>query len=373
MDGAPSDVVKAYAESIRAQEEHRLRVKTQLASPRPDRSASEVAPLLLEIQASSTALQPCPVYFSAIALAEGDRTIAELPLRDGTRGTSHLVTEGSCWGEPQEWRGRLARPMLNYGSPFHKVAGVLPLPDRTTAAPLTLRLEYWSDEPCDLRLRGYRDGVLEDLGSLSTASGAWSTHEVRYAPGSSAGPTPAALIPTDAPFLQGSGAIVITSFAMIDAAGAETHTIRHGEPVAFRIRYRIQKEALRENAQVFIVISRNNIERVCKFMTESLCFDDRLARSGVVNMRLPKMMLGAGQYSVAVQIATAGYIQQDSRKFFSVDPDVYHCIMYAMDITVLDAGWIGDGTIFEGEGDWSMAADDEEGAHYGAGSATNRV
>ena len=109
-------------------------------------------------------------------------------------------------------------------------------------------------------------------------------------------------------------------------------------------------------------------------MTESLCFDGGLARSGVVNMRLPKMMLGTGQYSVAVQIATAGYIQQDSRKFFSVDPDVYHCIMYAMDITVLDAGWIGDGTIFEGEGDWSIETDDEEeGARHGAGSATDRV
>ena len=82
--------------------------------------------------------------------------------------------------------------------------------------------------------------------------------------------------------------------------------------------------------------------------------DEMRAAAGVVEMRLPKMMLGAGQYSVAVQIAAEGYIEQDSRKFFSIDPDVYHCIMYALDFTVLDAGWIGDGTIFEGEGDWTM-------------------
>jgi hypothetical protein len=89
-------------------------------------------------------------------------------------------------------------------------------------------------------------------------------------------------------------------------------------------------------------------------MSDELCFDEMRAAAGVVEMRLPKMMLGAGQYSVAVQIAAEGYIEQDSRKFFSVDPDVYHCIMYALDFTVLDAGWIGDGTIFEGEGDWTM-------------------
>ena len=28
--------------------------------------------------------------------------------------------------------------------------------------------------------------------------------------------------------------------------------------------------------------------------------------------------------------------------------------MYGLDFTVLDAGWIGSGTIFEGEGDWTM-------------------
>ena len=89
-------------------------------------------------------------------------------------------------------------------------------------------------------------------------------------------------------------------------------------------------------------------------MTDRLCFDELRAAAGVIEMRLPKMMLGAGQYSVAVQIAAEGYIEQDSKKFFSVDPDVYHCIMYALDFAVVDAGWIGEGTLFEGEGEWSM-------------------
>jgi hypothetical protein len=105
---------------------------------------------------------------------------------------------------------------------------------------------------------------------------------------------------------------------------------------------------------VFIVVSRNNIERVCKFMTDALCFDEGRASTGVVEMRLPKMMLGAGQYSVAVQIAAEGYIEQDTKRYFSVDPDVYHVILYALEFSVVDAGWIGYGTIFEGEGDWTM-------------------
>jgi hypothetical protein len=245
--------------------------------------------------------------------------------------------------------------MLNYGSPFHKVAGVLALPREQVSADdrLTLSVDYWSEVPCDLRLRSYSGDLVEDLGTMTTGPGAWATYRAGYTP-SAAAHVPDALIPSDAPFVQGSGAIVIERFVMVTDTGAETHTVRHGDPIAFRIHYHIRKKALRERAQVFVVISRNNIERVCKFMTDQLCFDEARAATGIVEMRMPKMLLGTGEYSVAVEIAAEGYIEQATRKFFSVDPDVYHVILSALNFTVLDAGWIGDGTIFEGEGEWAI-------------------
>ena len=358
MDGPPPEVVKAYAESIRAQEERRLRLKKQaeFAGRALDSPRDHTVPLLMEIQAASHRIQPCPVYFSSIVLVHGGSVIAELPV--GDRAASEgalLVEEGSCWGERVEWQGRMARPMLHYGSPFHKVAGVLPVsPDRLSdGSGLTLRLDYWSDEPCDLRIRCFRGSVVDELGTVSTTAASWSTFPAALTP--SAGVEGAdALIPSNAPFLQGSGAIVITAFDLLDASGALTHTVRHGEEVTFRIGYQIRQAGLREKAQLFIVISRNNTERVCKFMTDRFCFDHARAPQGVVQMRLPRMMLGAGEYSVAVEIASEGYIEQNSRKFFSIDPDVYHCIVYALDFRVLDAGWIGEGTIFEGDGEWTM-------------------
>ena len=358
MDGEASEVVKAYAESIRAQEERRLRLKKQaeLADRAREAPLDHQVPLLLEIQASSQRIQPCPVYFSGVALLDRGSVLAELPL--GHQVTSNgalLVEEGSCWGERIEWRGRMVRPMLHYGSPFHKVAGVLPVSsDRLSGgSTLTLRLDYWSDEPCDLRIRCFRGNVVDDLGALSTVAATWSTYHAPFTP-SAASQGSDALIPSDAPFLQGSGAIVITAFDLIDASGEPIHTVRHGEAVTFRIAYRIRQAGLREKAQVFIVISRNHTERVCKFMTDQFCFDHQRAPEGVIEMRLPRMMLGVGEYSVALEIASEGYIEQNSRRFFSVDPDVYHCILYAHEFSVLDAGWIGEGTIFEGDGEWTM-------------------
>ena len=245
--------------------------------------------------------------------------------------------------------------MLNYGSPFHKVVGVLAVPRDRFPELTNMRfvLDYWSDKPCQLGLRCYVGEEAEDLGELSTVMGQWATHDAAYSSNGSGGSRPATL-PAHAAGIQGAGDIIITHFAMLNSAGAEVCTAKHGEEVTFRIEFKIQKKSLREHAQVFIVISRNNTERVCKFMTGHLTFDEALAPEGVVEMRLPKMMLGAGSYSVAVEITAHDYVEAGITKFFSVDPNVYHCITHALDFTVTNSGWIGDGTIFEGEGDWRM-------------------
>src|SRR5262249_1364170 len=98
MDGAPADVVKAYADSIRAQEEHRLRAKKQAQLSQratPDDGDAPV-PLLIEIHAAPETLQPCPVYFSRIALARDGKVMGALPVTPSTPDASsgaHLVPE----------------------------------------------------------------------------------------------------------------------------------------------------------------------------------------------------------------------------------------------------------------------------------------
>src|SRR5207248_2577044 len=103
--------------------------------------------LMLEIQGRDGRPQPSPVYFSRIALMDRDRVIAELPLGAAAFGdatASHLVREAGSWGEVAEWHGRVARPMLNYGSPFHKVVGIFSATaaDLGPDASLTFALDY---------------------------------------------------------------------------------------------------------------------------------------------------------------------------------------------------------------------------------------
>ena len=66
---------------------------------------------------------------------------------------------------------------------------------------------------------------------------------------------------------------------MVNATGAgRAHGAGTARPSRFRIEFKILKKGLREHAQVFIVVSRNNAERVCKFMTNQLVFDERRRR-----------------------------------------------------------------------------------------------
>ena len=291
--------------------------------------------------------------------------MAQLPLGETAfddPAESHLVREDGCWGEFTEWQGRAARPMLNHGSPFHKVVGVLSVPRGALTGDATLSLDYWSAEPCQLQLRGYAGDHAQDLGELTTIPREWRTHAAPYSMDGTGSLAHGASLVQASAGIQGAGDIIITEFAMVNATGAEVHTVRHGEPVTFRTGFKVLKKGLREHAQVFIVVSRNNAERVCKFMTNQLAFVETEAPEGVIEMRLPKMTLGAGSYSVAVEIAAEGYIEKGITKFFSVDPEVYHCITHALDFTVTNSGWIGDGTIFEGEGDWTIKAAAKESA-----------
>jgi lipopolysaccharide transport system ATP-binding protein len=357
MDGDGTTVVKAYEESIRLQEERRLRRKKQAQLAAAAESAprgGDVAHLLVEVQGRNGRHQPCPVYFSGIQLMRQDEIVAALPLGpdafDSARG-SHLVLDGGCWGDVIPWHERLARPMLNYGSSFHKVVGVLAVPNRALTGALQLVVDYWCDQPVDVVVRCYAGGGVLDLGALPAAEGRWMRYVAPYTPEAF---RPSAALALVAPGIQGAGNIVIESVELLNASGGEICTVTHGEPVRFRIGYRIAKKRLRERAQVFIIVSRDTTNRICKFMTSDLLFDEEAAPCGVVEMSLSSMMLGAGTYSVAVEIAADGYSERGMTRFFSVDPDVYHCLTHALEFTVTNSGWMGDGTVFEGHGNWTI-------------------
>jgi lipopolysaccharide transport system ATP-binding protein len=359
MDDESANVVKAYEDSIRLQEEDRLRTKKlrQMARTSADTAARSRRQVLLELSANQNQPQPAPVYFSSIELVSGD-TVTPLPLGadafDHLEG-SHLQREPGCWGEPVEWQGRPSRPLLNFGSPFHKAGGVFAVGRDLAGA--SIRLSYRSEVPCQLNVRLF-DGNVHgiSLGALPPSQNEWvsSTLRIPAAGEGEAAPPDGAHRVSGA---NGSGAIVIEDVSLLNASGEAVHLVSHGQPCSFQIRYRVADPGLRERPQFVIAIHRDGVLGACRFVARGLAISAAATRTGVVTLHLDRMMLGIGNYTVSVVIAAEGYIDRDQVVFYSLNREVYSSLSHILEFTVTGEGLEASNTVFVGEGQWAVTPD----------------
>lgn len=358
MDSDALTVVKAYEDSIREQEENRLRLRSQ-ARLRELTLSRGVATgqLTVEICSRQNRPQPCVVYFSDVNLRYQGKVLARLPLAEPATDDSHLQTDFGCWGEPVRWMGRPTRRMNNFGSPFHKVAGafVFEPVNHVSMDELEVELAYYSELECDLVLRAFDNSRAYDLGRLPPASGAWASHTVRLGSGTRTGTASAALQPeVNQSGIHGTGVIDVTALHAIDEDGREVYLLRHGRPLTLRIAYEIRRPDLDERAQVLVAFQKDGTTDVCRCLTRDLHFRACDGRTGVVEMHLPALPLANGRYAVSMMIAEEGYYDRQQTIFFSINAGAYVCLSRALEFEVVDAGPYAAGTMVIAAAQWSL-------------------
>jgi hypothetical protein len=245
--------------------------------------------------------------------------------------------------------------MLNYGSPFHRVAGVLLVPDDEGAdggEPLALHVRYWCDEPCQLQLRGFTDRWAVDFGPLPETAGRWVEHAVPIDLAAPAGNAFAPSANLSGNF--GTGDIYIVGAAFFDSNDRQTDVLHHGAPATLKIEYEVRNPVLREVAQVVVVFHRDGLQDVCRLIARDLTFDAS-HQVGTVRLVIPRVDLTDGTYSLTVMIARLGYYDRHQATFFAINPDVYSCLSRVFDVRVLDTGFIGAGTVTVKDGEWTMS------------------
>ena len=357
MDGAAPSVVKAYEDSIRLQEENRLRMKQQerLKQLEP----IEVAPvrhMIIELQSRDNRPLPSPLYLRSLSVViEKYRSSIEpavTPFDEPDK--PHLQRAGGGWGENTDWQGRSARPFLNYGSSFHKVAAVYPVPaavlDRD--ALLEVEIEFWMDEAADVVVSAHVDDRAARLGALPAEVGRWATATLSVPFAAFQSRSEAVVLNTAG--VQGSGAISVTQAGFVDAEGQAAFFLRHGELATLEIGYRIADPKLDERAQVVVAIHREGVLDVCRFISRNLCFRARERGSGTIRLRVPRLMLTDGHYSVTIMISSEGYYDREQTVFYSINEQVYCCISRIFEFAVEGSGLIGRGTLQVSEADWGL-------------------
>ena len=353
IDGASGDVIKVYEDSIRVQEEQRLRLK-RLSSLKRSTPAG-AAGMLVEIRAQSNRPQPCPVYFSEISLWRGERELAHLPLNSGeAAGPSQLQFEAASWGAPCVWHNEPCRPMLNYGSVFHKVAGLLaeptPAGDRHSSDPLQLRVRYWSERPCELLVRcsdGEREG---ELGSLPASSGVWITHVLDC---QLTGTAVDAIQGGSAIGSYGTGDVLIRGARFVDEQGRERDILEHGRRATLELMYEVVNPALGDDVQVVVALHRDGTQDVCRFIGREIPLSSS-PRCGTIVLKIPAVDLTDGRYTVTILVVRAGYYDSPQAAFYTINPDVYCGLSRLFEISVVGSGLIGSGTMRVAAGEWSV-------------------
>lgn len=371
MDDAGRTVVKAYEDSIREQEENRLRTKKQnrLREIASDGRTRNPIQILVEIQARENRPQACPVLFGEVSLATAGRVVASLPLgpdafEDETG--SHLVREGGNWGEVTMVDGRRTRPLLNYGSPFRKVSGVLVasgLEEEPGREDWELLLEYRSEQPCDLQVRAFIDGSGHDLGPLPPSNKEWVQHRVGVRVRDARLETSPVMEPTaqvNTTGVHGTGTISIADVRIFDGNGKETHILTHAKPAEFLISYRINKPQFNEKVQLLLAFHKDGTQDVCRLITRDLVLDASRSPTGLVRMFMRRMALAEGNYSVTIMVAEEGYYDRTQVVFFSINPGVHVCVSRLLDFRVVGGGLVGTGTVFVDDAEWSFV--EETGA-----------
>ena len=118
--------------------------------------------------------------------------------------------------------------------------------------------------------------------------------------------------------------------------------------------YRIQQPGLREHAQVLVAFHRDGIQDVMRTIWRDHLFDETQQSRGVINLRLERLPLANGTYSVTVMVARENYYDEPQSIYFSINPGVYTCLTRVFEMNVEQGGIVGSGTGVVADGDWSV-------------------
>ncbi|MFN0305919.1 MAG: polysaccharide ABC transporter ATP-binding protein, partial [Burkholderiales bacterium] len=367
IDGASPEVMKAYEDSIRTQEESRLRKNRLLRLEEAHRQVGTANSgfVLIELRTRGNIPVSAPVYFSRIAIAFADGEVLEAPLNqaekaEASMATVHLDLAVGVWGPSGDHAGRTSRPMLGYGSPFNKVSVIFPSLTGSQIRGLKsakIVIDCISTDRAELLVHAHSDSSAASIGEVSAGVGSWATVDLPLAP----------LTLVDAPLMHsesantsgihGSGVIRVLDIRILDARNSVATQIVHGTSATIEIDIELRDRAFRGRPQVLLAFQKDGVTDVSRSITRDFLIDGARASRGTIRAHFRTLSLGVGNYAISVMIAAEGYYDDRQTIFFSINPNVYVCISRALEFVVVGAGAVAVGTGVVVDASWSSDLD----------------
>lgn len=333
MDGSAKEVVAAYENSVKIQEEERLRIKNmkKSSSKEPAKLSSTQAVLtagedvLIEIRPGNEMYFETTFCLAEIELYCKDKLIASWGAND-KNATTFLVHEGSQWSELREIEGVNACGIKDCGNPFHKVALKLPLSASVIdESEIFCYTKIYSKSAVSFSLCCHAGDLYLASEAPFLSPGGWHTDKRE-------------ILCTGRPIhagqdiFYGTAAIILSDFRCVQH-GKETLICEPGEPLEVLIDYEIKDKEFCCTPDLAIVFAKDGICEVSRSLCKNLYFSYAQSKKGTIKVLFPKFHLGCGEYSISALIGVPDYYEK-AQKYFSINEDVYMCAPRAKDIVV---------------------------------------
>lgn len=353
-DGGPKETLDSYENSIKAQEEARLRARNQQALI--DRDASYTGVTLWIGSRNGFALD-APLALQKIALEYPDGSLVEMDVASGQENWS-LFPEGNL-GPATQVGGRSCRTLAAHGSIFHKAEWSIALPKAEALSAVRVDYLYGGQDRVDFKLHtvdnrrllkgsfepsdGWRQerwsiveqsvdvevSPLESVGrpsddrmSESTGGGAESVESEGVPVAETAEAT--SLQESESHGQYGTGEVRIEKVDFQDRDGKSVVRISHGQPLTVEVDLSVSPDLSSREVTFVVTFHKSGVSIGAHSHWDRL----ELAEGSRVRVRaeFDPFLLGGGEWLVSLAFGQPDLYRESFNPYFALNDRWYHLI-----------------------------------------------
>lgn len=341
MDGLAEDVVVAYENSIKVQEEDRIRIKNLKKIAPSKRLVSgldvqngivagdviEGENILIEIRPGNNMYFEAPFWLNSLELLSGDDVIASWSAEDES-ATDALIEEGSQWGKIKEIEGKKAQEIKDYGNVFQKVVLYLKAIKTSSLESLRLKIVGYSESEVSFTVSCIFDNkalcLSSDVNVLAPLS--WSDNVFSLKKGD--------YLHLVTRNVYGTSDIIIYNVRAFQEEN-ESNLIETGKPWKVCVDYDLKNKEFVGKFEVLLVFRKDKLLTVGRVAVESIEVTSETARQGTLCFCIPFFPFTLGEYSLSIAAVTENYCRTFGMgKMYTVDENVYCSLINCYDFGV---------------------------------------
>ena len=318
MDSDGKMTLNAYENSIKEQEEERLRRRNRAAL---NRDPDVFTGLRVRVSSHSGFALPEPLALSELIVRYRDGTKLTLPVAEGNP-VWHLLPEGNL-GPVMRTAGRPCRSLQTHGSIFHKAEWAVQVPKSGELEHLSVEYLYWGSDAADVAVtteagRHLISGTLEHSPQWKKVefTGSEELEERRQTGGK-----------------YGNARISVESIELLGADGEPCLKVHQGQHAIVRIGLQIRDPSLPRFSSFVVAIHRAGVAEAVRILDDNLKLPDEGAYVSI-DVVLAPLILGSGTYFISVSLQEPNYLHKEDNVYFSINPRVYCSVVRALEFVV---------------------------------------